>query len=29
LTWWFTHWRGRRRAALANDGRERHPSTST
>ena len=29
LTWWFTHWRGRRRAALANDGRERHPSAST
>ena len=26
LTWWFTHWRGRRRAALAGDGRERHPS---
>ena len=29
LTWWFTHWRGRRSAALANDGRERHPSAST
>lgn len=28
LTWWFTNWRGRRRAALAGDGRERHPSTS-
>ena len=28
LTWWFTHWRGRRRAALADDGRERHPSTN-
>lgn len=27
LTWWFTHWRGRRRAALTGDGRERHPST--
>jgi hypothetical protein len=26
LTWWFTHWRGRRRAELADDGRERHPS---
>jgi hypothetical protein len=26
LTWWFTHWRNRRRGALANDGRERHPS---
>ena len=29
LTWWFTHWRGRRRAAVAKDGRERHPSAST
>lgn len=28
LTWWFTHWRSRRRDELANDGRERHPSTS-
>ena len=27
LTWWFTHWRARRREELANDGRERHPST--
>ncbi len=27
LTWWFTNWRGRRRAALADNGRERHPST--
>ena len=27
LTWWFTHWRNRRRAALADDGRERHPSS--
>ncbi len=26
LTWWFTHWRNRRRAALVGDGRERHPS---
>ena len=26
LTWWFTHWRNRRRASLADDGRERHPS---
>ncbi len=25
LTWWFTHWRNRRHASLA-DGRERHPS---
>jgi hypothetical protein len=25
LTWWFTHWRNRRRS-LATDGRERHPS---
>jgi len=29
LTWWFTHWRGRRRAALADDGRGRHPSRAT
>ena len=27
LTWWFTHWRNRRRAELVDDGRERHPST--
>jgi hypothetical protein len=27
LTWWFTHWRNRRRAELAGDGRQRHPST--
>jgi len=27
LTWWFTHWRGRRRANLAVDGRDRHPSS--
>jgi hypothetical protein len=26
LTWWFTHWRSRRRAELADDGRGRHPS---
>jgi hypothetical protein len=26
LTWWFTHWRARRRAELVDDGRERHPS---
>jgi ABC-2 type transport system permease protein len=26
LTWWFTHWRNRRRSELATDGRERHPS---
>jgi len=26
LTWWFTHWRNRRRSELAGDGRERHPS---
>jgi hypothetical protein len=26
LTWWFTHWRNRRRAAMVGDGRERHPS---
>lgn len=29
LTWWFTHWRGRRRAASADDGRGRHPSRAT
>jgi len=28
LTWWFTHWRSKRRAAVADDGRDRHPSTS-
>ncbi|HSP29059.1 MAG TPA: DUF6049 family protein, partial [Ilumatobacteraceae bacterium] len=28
LTWWFSHWRNRRRAALADDGRERHPSVA-
>jgi hypothetical protein len=27
LTWWFTHWRNGRRAALADDVRGRHPST--
>jgi hypothetical protein len=27
LTWWFTHWRSRRRAELADDVRERHPSS--
>ncbi len=26
LTWWFTHWRSRRRAELAIDVRDRHPS---
>ena len=26
LSWWFTHWRARRRAALADDGRDRHPT---
>jgi hypothetical protein len=26
LTWWFTHWRNRRRSELVTDGRERHPS---
>ena len=29
LTWWFTHWRSRRRAELAVDGRDRHPSART
>ena len=28
LTWWFTHWRSRRRSELVDDGRDRHPSTS-
>jgi hypothetical protein len=27
LTWWFTHWRTRRRAELVGDGRDRHPSS--
>jgi hypothetical protein len=27
LTWWFTHWRARRRAELVGDGRDRHPSS--
>jgi hypothetical protein len=27
ITWWFTHWRSKRRQALAGDGRNRHPST--
>ena len=26
LTWWFSHWRSRRRSELATDRRERHPS---
>ena len=26
LTWWFTHWRAKRRAASIDDGRERHPT---
>ncbi len=26
VTWWFSHWRARRREAAANDGRERHPT---
>ena len=29
LTWWFTNWRGRRRAQLADNGRDRHPSSRT
>ena len=29
LTWWFTHWRSRRRAELAIDVRGRHPSAGT
>lgn len=28
LTWWFTHWRNRRRSELTGNGRERHPSNS-
>jgi hypothetical protein len=27
LTWWFTHWRNRRRATLVGDRRDRHPSS--
>jgi hypothetical protein len=27
LTWWFTHWRNRRRAELVGNGRDRHPSS--
>lgn len=27
LTWWFTHWRSKRRVALADDGRNRHPTS--
>jgi hypothetical protein len=26
ITWWFTLWRSTRRAALTDDGRDRHPS---
>ncbi len=26
LSWWFTHWRARRRATLIDDGRDRHPT---
>jgi hypothetical protein len=26
LTWWFAHWRARRRAAITDDGRDRHPT---
>jgi hypothetical protein len=26
LTWWFAHWRARRRAAIIDDGRDRHPT---
>jgi hypothetical protein len=29
LTWWFTHWRSRRRAQLVGTGRDRHPSNGT
>jgi hypothetical protein len=27
LTWWFTHWRAKRRSAVIDVGRERHPSS--
>lgn len=27
LTWWFTHWRAKRRAESIDDGRERHPAS--
>jgi len=27
ITWWFAHWRTRRRNTLADDGRARHPSS--
>jgi hypothetical protein len=26
LTWWFAHWRAKRRAESIDDGRERHPA---
>jgi hypothetical protein len=26
LTWWFSHWRSKRRAAADNGGRDRHPT---
>lgn len=26
LTWWFSHWRARRRANVVDDGRDRHPT---
>ncbi len=26
LSWWFTHWRARRRASLVDDVRDRHPT---
>ena len=26
LTWWFTHWRAKRRSDSIDDGRERHPA---
>jgi hypothetical protein len=26
LTWWFSHWRARRKATIVDDGRDRHPT---
>lgn len=28
LTWWFTHWRNKRRVALEGNGRDRHPTAT-
>lgn len=29
LTWWFSHWRSKRRAIADDDGRDRHPTART